>query len=210
MDANTSRVLVCWGTRTLSAALASGATLLTSVLAAVGGGPHHDTPIGHALLRLPQRAIGDFDGDGRPDLAVIRDGDDGPCILLTLSGSAEATCFDAHVASLVQHDIDHDGDLDLVAATPSGDLRIWINDGHGHFARMATSLGPDLSGKQDLSAGRSHEPATLGLRPSAPLPPTRRETVVIQVRIRPPTAPRIFYFALSLLPAFRGPPPFAN
>ena len=207
MDACLSRGLVCRSTSRLPLVLVGATTLLTGVLAAVGSGPHHHTATRNMFPVPPQRAEGDFDGDGCPDTAFIRDGRDGPCVVLTLTGSA---CFDVPVTSLVQHDIDHDGDLDLVAATPSGEVLIWLNDGHGHFTQMAAVQEPELSGEAAVGVPGFHEPAALPMTRLAPLPLGRTETVVVQVRIRPPTPFRIFSFALSLLPAFRGPPPFAS
>jgi hypothetical protein len=210
MDACTSRGLVCWSTSRLRLALVHTATLWTSVLAAAGSGPHHHTATRDPFLVPPQRAEGDFDGDGRPDLAFIRDGRGGPCVVLTLTGSGDAACFDVPVTSLVQHDIDHDGDLDLVAATPSGEVLIWLNDGQGHFTQMTATQEGELSGEATVGVPGFHEPAALRMTRLAPLPLRRAETVVVQVRIRPPTPFRFLSFALSLLPAFRGPPSVAS
>ena len=69
---------------------------------------------------LPQTALGDFDGDGRPDVAVIDDGVAGQTFSVRLSSSSHAVYLLAGVASLVGGDVDHDGDIDLVATSPSG------------------------------------------------------------------------------------------
>jgi hypothetical protein len=37
---------------------------------------------------------------------------------------------------VVTGDVDHDGDLDVVASLGSLDLAVWRNDGAGHFTRM--------------------------------------------------------------------------
>src|SRR5207245_2837223 len=93
----------------------------------------------------PQRAQGDFDGDGRVDTALIQDRADARRISIRLSGSSSPVDLDATVTGVVQGDVDHDGDLALIAATPSGDLLIWINDGHGRFTRQPESDTRGLS-----------------------------------------------------------------
>ena len=85
---------------------------------------------------LPQGAPGDFDGDGRPDVALIQDGTAGPRVAVRLSGSAGAVMLDAEVVGVIAADIDHDGDVDLVTAAPSGQVVNWLNDGRGRFTRQ--------------------------------------------------------------------------
>src|SRR5262245_47088413 len=87
----------------------------------------------------PQRAQGDFDGDGRVDTALIQDRAGTTLISIQLSGSSLPVDLEGGVTSVVEGDVDRDGDLDLVAATPSGDLLIWINDGRGRFTRQPAS-----------------------------------------------------------------------
>src|SRR5258708_4058204 len=82
---------------------------------------------------LPQSAWGDFDEDGRPDVALIEDGAGGTRLSVRLSGSPADVLLDARVVSVITADIDHDGDLDLVGTAPSGDVVTWINDGRGRF-----------------------------------------------------------------------------
>ena len=78
---------------------------------------------------LPQGAPGDFDGDGRPDVALIQDGVNGHHVSVRLSGSPGAVLLDAEVVGVIAADIDHDGDVDLVTAAPSGQVVNWLNDG---------------------------------------------------------------------------------
>ena len=94
----------------------------------------------------PQRALGDFDGDGRIDTATVQrhDGDDR--ISIQLSRSASDVRLDASVTGIVESDVDHDGDLDLVAETASGEVLIWLNDSYGRFTRKAsTTQGREVS-----------------------------------------------------------------
>src|SRR5579859_8216007 len=97
------------------------------------------------LVALPQHATGDFDGDGRADVAAIQDPNGTSHLVVSLSSSASRVDMNVTASSVVQDDIDADGDLDLVAATPAGDLLVFINDGHGHFARRAPAQHRTLS-----------------------------------------------------------------
>jgi hypothetical protein len=63
---------------------------------------------------------------------------------------------------VVAGDVDHDGDLDVVASLGSLDLAIWRNDGAGHFTRLPSgrhstvqSQPPEPSVDSDLAG--SHE-----------------------------------------------------
>jgi hypothetical protein len=94
----------------------------------------------------PQRAQGDFDGDGRVDTALIQERAGIALISIQLSGSSSTVDLEGAVTSVVESDVDHDGDLDLVAATSSGDLLIWINDGRGRFTRQLVSSTRGVSG----------------------------------------------------------------
>jgi VCBS repeat protein len=154
----------------------------------------------------PQRASGDFDGDGRPDLARIQDRDGRPHIAVLLSGSSTDVRLDASVAALIDGDVDHDGDLDLVAATAAGDVLIWLNDGHGRFTRQ----------EQSPRRGFSSEPAVLhvdwnattAVGVAAPLvaPPNSAETPVVVAQIRPPNAPLDFNLSFLNPQTLRAPP----
>src|ERR1700681_897926 len=66
---------------------------------------------------LPQGAPGDFDGDGHPDEALIQDG---AHLLVRLSGAPGAVLLDGQVVGVIAADIDHDGNVDLITAAPSG------------------------------------------------------------------------------------------
>ena len=103
-------------------------------------------------------AIGDFDRDGMPDVAVAdhigrQVGGYAYRIELSLSHTASADITFESTADAITIrtvDIDHDNDLDIVVGhAVSGDaVGVWLNDGHGHFTatdvRQFSSLVPGL------------------------------------------------------------------
>jgi hypothetical protein len=155
---------------------------------------------------LPQQAQGDFDGDGRVDVAAIKDDAAGRYISITLSGSAGAADWKTAAAVLIKTDIDHDGDLDLVAVTPTGELVILINDGRGRFTRQAESHPGALSHEAALveDAPRG-APAVMAFAPSG-ISLARIGTSVIVTKIRPPTDPRGFELRALTFRTLRAPP----
>jgi hypothetical protein len=153
----------------------------------VGPAPRGFTP--YAPRALPQRAQADFDGDGRVDVALIRDGANGSQVSITLSDtSSHVEYLNANVGSLVAEDIDGDGDLDLVAASPSGQVMAWINDGQGRFTlKEARPSSPRLSPETVFADALRGEPVAFYV--AAPLAPpgTRSRMAVVVTRGRPPT-----------------------
>ncbi len=157
--------------------------------------------------RPPQLALGDFDGDGRLDEAGIHTRIDGRTdVSLRLSSSAAVVQLDAPVAALADGDVDHDGDLDLIAATASGDVVIWLNDGHGRFMRQPASPVSQLLSEPAFDAGDGRETVAVaglvamfvaGGRAIAPLPVSGRP---LPVSSRP--SPRIVHLFRRL----RAPP----
>ncbi len=131
-------------------------------------------------------AAGDFDGDGKPDLARIRDdsaggdgaGGDGAGTLeirLAAGGwkvSGEHSASD--LAELLAADLDNDGDLDLAAFGPQR-AATWLGAGDGSFSGAPEALGLgqagaaaaavidfDIEGDLDLAlAGGASGPADL-------------------------------------------------
>lgn len=95
---------------------------------------------------------GDYDNDGRPDLAVSYDGG---VALFHNEGNGRfqdvTTSAGIHVAGrpmgLTFVDYDHDGDLDLyvsrVAAQPPSNVpnEMWRNNGNGTFTEVASQIG---------------------------------------------------------------------
>jgi len=156
----------------------------------------------------PQRALGDFDGDGRVDTALIQDSAGDRSISVRLSGSSSAVLLKATVTGVIEGDIDHDGDLDLVAATPSGGVLIWLNDGHGHFTQQAASRTRGLSSEPVLVETVWPDSVALGVRAHLLPSPTRGETAVVVTPIRAPTAHVVHDVRCPILPALRAPPAY--
>ncbi len=154
---------------------------------------------------LPQHASGDFDGDGSLDTARI-DPRQGAVISVHLSGAPDASSLPIPVAALIDSDIDHDGDLDLLATTASGDLIVWLNDGHGRFTRRPPT---ERRGVASMPTSVQVQHHTLGIIDTI-VPPfsvgTRVSVAVVATRIRPPTAPSIVDRRLLLLQTLRAPP----
>lgn len=154
----------------------------------------------------PQRALGDFDGDGRIDTAVIHDRAGDRRISVQLSGSSSAIHLEAAVSALIERDVDHDGDLDLVAATPNGDVLIWLNDGHGRFTRQAASNTGDVSGQPTMAQAAWPESIAIGVRAPLLPPPSSTETAVVVTQVRPRNLDIPADDRCPILPALRAPP----
>jgi hypothetical protein len=83
-------------------------------------------------------AWGDFDGDGDEDLYLVKDGPDGPNVLLVNDGSGTFSVCDVPLLgdsgkglASSWGDFDNDGDLDLFLANQDGGNRVFRNDGAG-------------------------------------------------------------------------------
>ena len=155
---------------------------------------------------LPQRAQGDFDGDGRSDVALVQDRADSGRLSVRLSGSPNAIDLEATVTGVIEGDIDQDGDLDLVALSPSSDVLVWINDGHGHFTRQDTPRAPGLCEEPAMGDTVLICPIALGTTAPVVACRNRADTGVVVTHIRPPTSPESFDFAFLLLASLRAPP----
>src|SRR5579872_901942 len=148
----------------VSLRFAIGVALLGATLSR-GRANEPSTPL--TAHRPPQAAVGDFDGDGQVDTAVAGD----YSISVSLSGSQSAISFETAVTGIVEGDIDHDGDLDLVAATASGEVLVWLNDGHGRFTQQPARKAPGfLTG---AALGESMWPGVLAIGTWTPVATTR-------------------------------------
>ena len=98
-------------------------------------------------------AIADLDGDGRPDLAIVRPTGWGPKgfqykIELDLTthraSSPLSVAAEGGGLCIVARDVDGDGDLDLVVkkAWSLAPVGVWINDGHGTFTKGDSAAYP--------------------------------------------------------------------
>jgi hypothetical protein len=155
----------------------------------------------------PHRAQGDFDGDGRIDTAVIEERAGESRLSIQLSSSASAFDLELSVTGVVEGDIDHDGDLDLVAATSSGDLVIWLNDGHGRFTRQRASTARSLASDAVTFESTSQELCAIGSN-TVPLPSlTLRDVPFVSNTSQPPTDPDDVQVIQSVIPPpLRAPP----
>ena len=89
---------------------------------------------------------GDYDLDGRADLYLLREsgdrllhqGADGKFEDVTVKATVTPSTSPARSAALV--DVDHDGDLDVIAAGSAG-TRLLRNNGNGTFADIAAAAG---------------------------------------------------------------------
>jgi hypothetical protein len=189
------------------ARLAAGATLCGAALLVAWFLPK--TPDAFAPFvpqAPPQLALGDFDGDGRVDAAIIHDRSGERGISLQLSASTSTVDLEVPVKGVIERDIDHDGDLDLVAATLSGDVVIWLNDGHGRFTRQDASRTRSPSNEPVIIPTVWSGLLAIGLK--VPLPPShdRGAPVVIVAHVRGSTVSIARAIRCSTLPALRAPP----
>jgi hypothetical protein len=187
--------------------LAIGVALSAVTLAAaftVRGSSATFTPF--QAQTLPQSAQGDFDGDGQVDTVLIQRGADDRHISVQLSGSDSAVRLDATVTGVIENDIDHDGDLDLVAATPSGEVLIWLNDGHGRFTRQAASKTQGLAGAPLMLRMFWPEAVAVSIRPPFVPAAGHARAMVLVAAAHPPTSGFVVHAHASTPPALRGPP----
>ena len=93
-------------------------------------------------------AIADIDGDGRPDIFLASV--ERPSALYRNLGKMkfeEVTAVSGidtkglAVTSAVFADVDGDGDVDLLVGTLGGPIKLFTNDGHGHFTDATASSG---------------------------------------------------------------------
>ena len=140
-------------------------------------------------------------------MALILDGVNGHLVSVRLSGSPGAVLLDADVVGVIAADIDHDGDVDLVTAAPSGQVVNWINDGRGRFTRQQALPSNSLSSVMIVDSSLRDEPVALGA--TAPLgdPGVWSDATVLVTRIRPPTDPPAFDLTFLSLQSLRAPPP---
>jgi hypothetical protein len=151
----------------------------------IGAAPREFTP--YTPPALPQRAQGDFDGDGRADVALIQDGADSSRVSVRLSGSSSVVYLNVNVGSLIAEDIDGDGDLDLVAGTPSGQVVAWINDGHGRFTLKKAQPSSGVASETVFAKTLQVEAVALGVSVPLVVPDTRNSQAIRIACARPPT-----------------------
>ena len=96
-------------------------------------------------------ALGDVDGDGRPDifLASVEHPaalyhNDGGYHFTDVTKASGLDFTGIATTSAVLADVDGDGDLDLIVGTFGGPVKLYLNDGKGHFTDATATSG--LSG----------------------------------------------------------------
>jgi hypothetical protein len=114
--------------------------------------------------------------------------------------------LDAEVVGVIAADIDHDGDVDLVTAAPSGQVVNWLNDGRGRFTRQQALPSDSLSPVTIAVNTLRDEPVALGTTAPPGDTGTRNQTAVLVTRIRPPTDPLALNPSSLLLQSLRAPP----
>ena len=116
-------------------------------------------------------AAGDIDGDGLVDLYFC--GLDGDNVLYRnlghwkfedITAQAGVACPNLDATGAVFADIDGDGDLDLLVSTLGGGVKVFLNDGHGHFKEATQEAGVASSaGSMSMALGDVDGDGTLDL-----------------------------------------------
>src|SRR2546426_9693383 len=93
-------------------------------------------------------ALGDVDGDGRPDVYLTSN--EGSNVLYKnlggwrfedITARAGVALAGRHSTGAVFADVDGDGDLDLLVSTLGGGVALFLNDGHGVFTERTAEAG---------------------------------------------------------------------
>ena len=144
-------------------------------------------------------AVGDYDNDGRPDLAIALE--DKVALFHNLGGGkfAEATASSGlrtlnHPSGLSFVDFDHDGDLDLFITGSSLDANhgpnlLWRNNGNLTFTEWTSPTGLTGSGStisstlSDINNDRAVDLITTGGEGSPTIYENQREGAFRQVRL---------------------------
>ena len=116
-------------------------------------------------------AAGDIDGDGLVDLYFCGlDGDNalyrnlGNWKFEDITAQAGVACPNIDATGAVFADIDGDGDLDLLVSTLGGGVKVFLNDGHGHFTEATREAGvASTAGSMSMALGDVDGDGTLDL-----------------------------------------------
>jgi Ca2+-binding RTX toxin-like protein len=173
--------------------LAVGGRTGVQLLAGKGDGTFN-FPTQYGTDRAADVTTADFNGDGRPDFAWLRSGDDGVVEYVLSSGKGKFAAVrtlevagSAAVDSLAAGDFDGDGLIDLLAGPTAGGAGYFVNQGGGGFTPHTDAPGAKPGMTADFNRdGRtdvlSADGARIYLGAAQPLPPvymTRRGTLVV-------------------------------
>ena len=93
-------------------------------------------------------ALGDVDGDGRPDVVLASEEkpaalyhNDGDFHFTDVTQASGLSFTGLSTTSVVLADVDGDRDLDLIVGTFGGPVKLFVNDGKGHFTDGTTASG---------------------------------------------------------------------
>jgi hypothetical protein len=124
-----------------------------------------------------------------PQLSVLQLAPVDTSVLQVLSTIAPS----AHVVAAIVVDVDHDGDLDVVARTTDEVFAIYVNEGHGHFVKYRPAPATTMTAAPEVSA-----PGERGMTPATP-GRMGYDAYLVAGYARPPTntvgVPKIFHVA---------------